>query len=276
MSAMPMLLARLWIAEVMKLLSRPLARVGWVVLGGLGLAVVLVVNVVGGAALEVNGQPTSLAASPADGVLFALVVRNFYVSQVLVLVLAATSMAGEYQLRTLREDLLRPVPRWVVLMAKWAALVTWSSAALVIQWVVTVVAAFLFLSAESDTLWSDVFGGYVIAVASDASFAAAALMVAVLTRSLTSTIAATFLFLVFEGGLWAVLWIGQSLRGTEIPSWLEAILDALPFLPSSAWSLATQVGTGNVPPTASIVSLVLITVVSLVVAERVFDRVDVP
>lgn len=277
MMPVPMQLARLWVAEVVKLLSRPLARIGWVVLAGLGLAVVLGVDVVGGAELEMNGQPTSLAASPAGGVLISLVVRNFYIAQILILVLGATTLAGEYQQRTLREDLLRPVPRWAVLLAKWAAIVTWSAVALALQWVVTVVAAFVFLAAEGETAWTDVFSGFVVALASDASFAAVVLMIAAMTRSVTGTIAATFLFLVMDGVLWGVLSLGDALRGgTGMPGWMITLLDATPYLPSNLWSLGSQVGMASEPHWTVGAALVGLTVLALAVAERVFSRVDVP
>lgn len=275
MMSMPVLLARLWVAEVVKLSSRPLARMGWVVLAVLAFVVVLALNFVGGADFQVNGQATSLASSPAEGVAAALAVRNFYVAQILLLVLAATTLAGEYQARTLREDLLRPVPRWTVLMAKWAALATWSAGALLVQWVVAVVGALVFLSAEGSTAWSSVFWGYAVTVATDASFLAVALLVALLTRSVTSTIAGVFLFLVFEGFVYWLLWIGQSLRDS-VTGTLRTILDALPFLPHSAWGVGTEIANGGTPHWGSWAVLGGLTVIALVAAERVFARTDVP
>mgnify|MGYP005620230051 CR=1 FL=1 len=47
----------------------------------------------------------------------------------------ALSVAGEYRSRTVREDLIRPVPRWVVPVSKWLAAITWVFASLLVAWV---------------------------------------------------------------------------------------------------------------------------------------------
>ena len=272
----PVLFGQLCIAEFVKLQSRPIARAGWVVLALLGVAVVGAMAVLGGLSFEVNGQPTPLDAAPVDGVLASLVVRNFFISQTLIVLLGATIFASELSARTLREDLLRPVPRWMVLAAKWAALASWTTIGLVLQLLVAVAASFLFLSAESSTSWSTVMQGHAATLVAEVSFGGFVLMVAVLMRSLVGTVASVFVALLADRLVWVALYVGTFLRDvpeagamSEAPNWVN-------FLPWVAWGVGTQIATGYDPVLATWAVLVLVTVVAMVTAERVFSVTDVP
>jgi len=81
----------------------------------------------------VNGEVVAetIEVSASQGVAYALTVRNLLVTHVFHLALAAQSFAGELRAGSLREDILRPVPRWTVIFAKWVALCVWSNLALV-------------------------------------------------------------------------------------------------------------------------------------------------
>ncbi len=274
---------QLVIAEMRKLQSRFAARLGWVAMALLGFLPPAFMWLVGDASFEVNGQPQAIDLSAANGVRWALTVRNFYVAQALLLVLGAASVAGEYQQRTLREDLLRPVPRAGVLLAKWVALAGWSAVALAVQWVVAVLAGFVLLSSEGGVSWTDVFAGYLTTFATDVSFASVVLLVSVASRSVSGTIGAMFLFLVLERFAGWMLWVGSQFRASlspeyveQIPSGVHVLLSASPYLPSSAWGLSSVVAEGLPVAGETVAALCVITAAAAVGAERVFARVDVP
>ena len=133
-------------AEVRKLASRTSARValGLLVLLGIGgpLLQLLVEQVIGRASAAGVGDgpemPEMLATYAVSGV---LQVRNFFLFRGLLIWVAAESFAGELVARTLREDLVRPVTRESLLVAKWAAVQAFVLASLVVP----VVAAWLTL-----------------------------------------------------------------------------------------------------------------------------------
>ena len=122
-------LARWTRAEAQKLMSRRAARLGLVLAASLGVAGPLLVLAANGMEMNVNEASLvdwlGLRLEPTEGQLASLRLRNALPLPRFVMWLAASSFAGEYRNRTLREDLLRPVPRHAVLAAKWIALVLW-------------------------------------------------------------------------------------------------------------------------------------------------------
>lgn len=267
--------------EALKLQSRRAARFGWLVLLLIGLAAPLMV-IAGGTVSVNNAAPgAGLDQSAANGVRWALIARNFYVTQAFLLLLGATSLAGELQAHTLRETLARPVPRWAVLLAKWGALSIWSAVGLAAQWVAALGAGLLLLQTEGSTVWADVLSGYVASWVVDTGFAAVVLMVAVLARSVPGSIAGLFLFLVLERvatwGLWAADAVtGYSTGGADVPTWAAVLLELAPWLPSSAWGVWRDVVDGTAPLWQPWAALLLITMVAIGVAERALARIDVP
>ena len=274
----PLVLGSLVFAEFWKLQSRSFARAAWVALTALGVGVVLFMNLMGDATLEVNGAQSVLDLSVQSGVRRALFVRTFFFSQAAILVLGASALAGEYQARTLREDLLRPVPRWAVLLAKWVALAGWSAISLVLQLVVVAIVALIALGGPTELTWQNVLLAHIAAWVAEVSVAAVALMVAAITRSVQLTIAGTFLFLVIERVVGGVMSGAATFLQDvdQTPAFARTLLELTPYLPSHAWAVWQQVAAGQPPVVESWVSLVLITVVSAVVAERVFHATDVP
>ncbi len=271
------------LVAALKLQSRLPARAGWLMLALLGALPPLFMVLVGGATLEANGSPMELDLSAANGVLWALKARNFYIAQTFLLLLGAQSLAGEYQARTLREDLLRPVPRWAVLLAKWGSLAVWSAVALALQWVVAVVVSVVLLQPDGDVTWKAVFLGYVTAWLCDVGFCAAVLLAAAAVRTATGTIAAVFLFVALDKALGWVLWFGKGIRDSlpldvaeQVPAGIDVLLAAGPYLPSRAWGVWSEVAAATPPSMPSWLSLVGLTLLSCVLAERIFARTDVP
>lgn len=276
-------LGQLVLAETLKLQSRTSARAGWLLLAVIGALPPLLLSALGGADVTSNGSAVQLDLSAANGVRWALVARNFYIAQTFLLLLGAQSLAGEYQARTLREDLLRPVPRWAVLLAKWGALSVWSAIALALQWVVAVVVSVVVLSSEGDTTWKAVFLGHLTSWLCDTGFAAAVLLASAATRTATGTIATVFLFVALDKFLGWILWIGKGIRDSlpmdvseQVPAFIDWLLVAGPYLPSRAWGVWSEVSLSEPIVAQSWISLVGLTLVSAILAERIFAHTDVP
>ncbi|HHO50417.1 MAG TPA: hypothetical protein ENK18_05970 [Deltaproteobacteria bacterium] len=276
-------LGQLVLAEILKLQSRTSARAGWLALALLGALPPAFLAMMGDATVTAGGGPVQFDLSAANGVRWALVVRNFYIAQTFLLLLGAQSLAGEYQARTLREDLLRPVPRWAVLGAKWGALSAWSGVAVALQWVVAVVVSVLLLGSEGDATWKAVFLGHLAAWLCDTSFAAVVLLASAATRTATGTIAAVFLFVALDKFLGWILWIGKGIRDSlpldvseQVPAVVDWLLVASPYLPSRAWGIWSEVSLSEPPVLQSWLSLVGITLLAALATERIFARTDVP
>jgi ABC-type transport system involved in multi-copper enzyme maturation permease subunit len=273
----------LWQAEVYKLYSRTSAWVGLALAALVGMALPLGLYVARAAVLSQTPVDATedrayilehwiLAAPEALG--WGLTIRNLFVLRLILIMLGALSFAGEYQSRTLREDLIRPVPRWSVLGAKWLALCTWILMTVVITWVAAAAPSALLYGLDGD--WRQATLAYLVTIPADAGFAAMVLAIATLTRSVSGTIVGTFLFYALDGavgiGLRVVGWAAPMIRAPLLANVSEKVT---PWLPSSAF----YVWHGYAEAAWSwqgFVSLALVTLVSLALAERVFANTDVP
>jgi ABC-type transport system involved in multi-copper enzyme maturation permease subunit len=271
-------LALVSIAETRKLLSRPAAKVGLLGAAAIGVLGPVFLEMFSGGGITVNGGELALDVSAANAVRWALVVRGFFVAQGFLALLAAMSLAGELQAHTLREDLVRPVARRVVLLAKWGALAVWSALWLIVQGIVASGVGLLLHAAEGGASWSDVALGYAAAWATDVSFAAVALACAAVLRSPAPALLALLLGVLLERFTAWVLWAvaGVALGNADLPGWATAILHAAPYLPSAAWSVWSDVASGVASLPASWIALVGWTVIAAVVAERSFGVSDIP
>jgi ABC-type transport system involved in multi-copper enzyme maturation permease subunit len=271
----PTLPAIVW-AELRKLLSRPVARVALLVLVAVALLGPLALRFAAESAVSVNGQDmgATLDRSVANGLRWGLVVRGFFAAQFLIAMLGSVSLAGELQARTLRDDLVRSVARWQVLLAKWLALCGWSAASLLAHGVVASVVGLLALPATGETQLQHVALGAGGMWLAECSFAAVTLAVASLTRSVPGTLVALVLFLVFERfGTWAAWGLRSlmSLGGNEPP----AAFAVLQFAPSAAWSGWSELLGGATPTWQPWVALLGWTALAALVAWRRFERMDV-
>ena len=275
--ALPSQLTQLWVAEFIKLQSRLSARITWVLLAALGIVVVLFVSLFGDASFNVNGEVSGIEVNAGTGLYWGLWARTFFIGQAALLMLGASSFAGEFQTRTLREALVRPVPRWGVLLAKWGALSSWSGISLIAQGVLALLLGAAVLGTKGDIGWSNLLLAHGAVWLAEISVAAMVLMAGTLTRSVQLTVAAAFLFLVLDRFLGVVLWGASGMKNEpQTPQFVRLILEAAPFAPSHAWHVWQNVVEGQPLVWESWASLFVITILFAVVAERAFARMDVP
>ncbi len=268
----------LWQAETIKLLSRTSARLGLIAAIVLGLLVPLVLYWLGNAGMQMNGAEVAdtLGADAPTALNWSLrFVHWSFIMRAFVILLGTLSVAGEFSAKTLREDLLRPVPRVGVLMAKWAALTTWIGLFLGILWLISAVLALILFG--SDGGWRDPATAYLVAGLCNVSFAGLVLAIAVCVRSVAISIVGVFLFLVlntFVGwGLTVASWVSEM---AEMPWALEFAVQARPWLPSSAWGAWYGFAVGEPWIWQNFAAMGLITAVVAVVAAAVFEWIDIP
>lgn len=245
-------------------------------------------------------------------VLLSFYTRNLMFLPVLIFLLGGLSMASEFSARTTREDVLRPIARWQLLLCKWAALLTWITAAIALTAGISSLLGLLLNGGftfdetliehlDDATLWTSTWaylqwawspiGKVVTQLATtfvmDLGFASVALCIAVVTRSVSATVAS--LVMVFTVQIFAAL--GLALATSEIvenvvqqqAAWLddatrEAMFGWFRFL--ALWQPPFVLGTCDVfsitTPWQSFVTLAVITVVALIAAVARFETMDVP
>lgn len=271
-------------AELRKLMSRTSARVGLLLAVAIGLGLPIARGAYQLLVIQIaarNGGDVSLIppADPTVPIYAALWLRNFFVMRVLLIMVGALSFAGEFQSRTLREDLLRPVSRPAVLMAKWAALVAWVGGGLVLTGATSTLASVIaFPGGEG---FGHLLLQYAVALLADAGFAAVVLMVAVLSRSVAGTLAGMFLFYLLDLAVAIGFGLLASLPDqVGLPPEVRAAAGQVsPWLPSAAfaaWNGGTIWSGGGDWSVPAFVSLGVVTLVSLAVAIWRFERLDVP
>lgn len=238
-------------AECVKLFSRSSARLGLLLAFLVGLGMPVVLWLMNSDTAVVNGAPLSqsLEASAPRAALWALYLRNLWVMQAVVLLLCAQSLAGELQARTLREDLLRPVSRGAVLLAKYLSVALFVALSLSLQYLVSTGAGLVFFG--TDGPWREVFLGYLATGVADLSFAAVAFAITALFRSVAGTVLITMLFIVFEKiAAWALFVVSSFVQAlppemNNLPQAVYLLFDLQPGLPSAAWNVGTTLASGG-------------------------------
>lgn len=268
----------LWRAETTKLFSRLTAKAGLAVAALIGIGGPLLLWMTAGMGITMNGQDiaASLTQDGAAGVDWGLWLRNnLLLVRVFVMILGALAVAGEFRARTLREDLLRPVPRWAVPLAKWAALITWIAAALVVGWVFSGLLSVIVFGFEGD--WSRVALGYAVTLLADAGFTTLVLLIAVASRSVSGTVIGVVLYVILDTVAWwglrALAFVGGLL---ELPQVLQRVVELRPWFPSSAFGVWNGYAEATPWQWQSFVALGVITVTCIAVTEWLFHRIDVP
>ncbi len=274
--------AALVTAETRKLFSRTSARIGLSIAAVIGVGVPLLRGIWRmievRLAISADLVPAEVLGEidASDWVFWSLAVRNFWIFRVILIVVGALVFAGEYQSRTLREDMLRPVPRWSVLLSKWLALTIWVGATIAITFVCSSLLGIIAWG-PSGAAWGDVALGYLSTLATDAGFAALILCVAVATRSVPGTIAGVVVFYFLEFSIWIGLWVLQMAPIQGIPPQAKDVAEnAVKWLPSAAFGVWTGAYTSVPWSWQGFTSLGILTLLSLVIAERLLARLDVP
>ena len=223
-------------AEVSRVFQHPAGRLGLVLAGLCGLAGPLLIFWLGTSGAEFNGRPVeeTLPWNAPGGILWSLNLRNLsHMMRIALIAVVAVFVAGEIRQRTLREALLRPVPRYVVPLAKWSAMACWVLAANLLTWCSATLVGALLLGTDGN--WSRAASVLGHTMLGDLGMAATALALAILTRSVAGTMVATFMLVLANWSSRGMLFIIEEIaRQAEQPSIEGAIQVLRPFAPSYA------------------------------------------
>lgn len=263
-------------AEIRKLFSRSSTRFGVLFAILLGLGVPLTAGFFRWVAEQAMDQPGQLQGLDPSYVVYAtLYIRNFFLMRIILIMVGALSLAGEYQTRTLREDVLRPVHRSVLLFAKWLALVAFIAVTLVVTLAPATALSVVAWGTAGD--WQHVLLGWLATLACDAGFAALVLAVAVVLRSVAGTMVGMFLFYFANVALGWALIIVANLPFLQLPTWArDAMANVGPYLPPAAYDAWTGASPASEFAATGFGALAVYGLLAYVVADRVFARIDVP
>ncbi|MDP2315156.1 MAG: ABC transporter permease subunit [Pseudomonadota bacterium] len=222
-----------------------------------------------------NGTPVSqiVAVSGIETAGKALWARNFFVLPLFLLLASASSVGGEVSERTLRELVVRPVPRWSILVAKLLALSALSAATLLVTLVPSLgIGTALFgLAAEGTPLGAPtagaLLGGYAASFLSDVGLIAIGIAASLVVPSVGGTVVGVALLLMADLALLGLL----KLLG------MLGVAEAAAVIP---WTIGNALGAwegwqeGWNP--AQFGALAVVVGVSFTFAIARFHRMDVP
>ncbi len=267
----------LWRVETRKLLSRTLGRFGLVVAVLLGLVGPLWLRLAQGSGGEFNGTPVTemFQMTGADAVLWALTFRNLMVMRLFLVGLVAVAVAGEYNTRTLRDDLVQPVPRWAVVLAKWASQSTWLAIGGALSWLTAMVLGCILFGTGGP--WLDAAKAWGVTLLCDTGFAAVALAVAFALRSSIGTLIGMVVFMAVDKTVGLFLWAIETFgRATELPWAMELAIQARPWLPSSAFGVWAAWNGGDPWAWQNFAALAVLSGLGIGISSALLSRMDVP
>ena len=227
--------------------------------------------------LEINEAPVGemVQYSGANCAGWALKGRNFFVLPLLLLLATGSSIAGELQDRSLREVLVRAVPRWQVLLAKLVALQVLSACSLVLTLLPAWLLGMAMFGAEGAN--SAVLLGYCASLLTDLGIISFGALASLYVRSVGGVVVCVILLLMLDTGLRIVLWlrdlligIGQQVAGT-VPT---SSVDIAMFFPGAALDFWKGWENGWLWP--SFAGLMALIIICLAMTTRRFQRMDVP
>lgn len=282
-------------AETIKLSTRTSARLGLVAMVLLALGVPVFMQLLESAVVVTpppdGVDPTTAADAAAGALAFdvgsvlsgVLGFRNFFVFRAAIIAVVAVGFAGEIGARTLREDLVRPVHRWTVLLAKWLALQAFVLAGAVVPFVVAAAVGWLLFGGGE---LGEVTTRYALTWLGDVGFASLVVALSLLSRSVPGTIGGVFLYWVVDRALGWALWgvdkgralIEQFLDAAKLSdlTWmLDLVQQVRPWLPSSAFDLSWDYDPEAELVWQSFVALGGYTALSVGLAVWLFSRMDV-
>jgi len=254
---MPPQFFRMLIAEIKLVFRRP---TGLAVLAvGLIVGVVLVASLqLLKTKLQVStdqmanvGQMLKYSAGDAAG--WALRARNFFVLPLFLLLATGNALATEREDHTLRELLVRPVPRWSVVTVKFLALLVLSLASLVASLLPALLGGFVLYGQAGPIV--DVLIGYAASLLSDAGLIALGLLAGTLVRGAGGVVVSVIgLLMVDLGGrgfLWVLSKVGlpeadslrQVMPGEALAAW-EGWSDGFQWQPFAGLVLLIAVALG--------------------------------
>ncbi len=192
---------RLILAEMVVLFRRPTARAMLAVSAGLAFVVVFVLGGLQGSSVQFNGKPIPeiMSFSGPDAGLWALQLRHFFVMPLFLLTLAGQSVAGERSSHLMREQLVRPVSRHQMLLAKLISLWLFSVVALAVGGLVSVGLASPWLGVEGP--WSQWMAGFGLSVLTDLGVLALGFVLSSFFRSTAGVVIAGLMVLGVDWGV---------------------------------------------------------------------------
>jgi ABC-type transport system involved in multi-copper enzyme maturation permease subunit len=221
-------------AEVVAIFGR------WSGRGALVVAIVVGLLAVGGLEaasraadnIEANNTPVAqmLKVDWSTSLAWALQARNFFVLPLLLVLSGASTLSGELKENTLREVLVRPVPRWSVVFAKISALSLLSLATLVLTALTATVGGAILFATEEPIVGH--LSGFAMSWLSDLGLITITLLVASFSRSVGGVVVSLALYLMVDWLLGKLLgFIGQL--GVD---WAPVVQDILPGTALQAWA----------------------------------------
>jgi ABC-type transport system involved in multi-copper enzyme maturation permease subunit len=275
-------------AEIRKMWTRTVSRLAVLFLVLLAVAVPFGLFVLSFVVDQPEGAPSEVselfALTSASSLRVVLGIRNLFIFRALIITVVAVTFAGEITARTLREDLLRPVPRLQVLVAKWAALQVFVLAGVVIPVVLTTpVGLVLFQSAGE---MGPMLTSYALVWLGDVGFCTFVMAAALLLRSVPGTIAGVLLYWVLDQMLGWFLFLVENGRGaivglltrfkSEDLTWVvDLMIQIRPWLPSSAFNVYAEYDPTLPLAWKSFLALALLSGVSFLASAALFQRMDV-
>jgi len=206
-----------------------------------------------------------VTVSGPEAAAWALRMRNFFVLPMLMLLATGGTISGELTDHTMRERLVRAVPRWSILSTKVMALMLLSAATLVVTFVPAILGGVLLFGVEGS--WVDLLLGYGASWLSDLGIVAFGTLLSTFFRAPGGVVVGGVLVLLAD---WAVRMLLTFLAFVG----LEGSADLLPFLPGSA--LGCWQGMFNGWTAQPFLALVVMIVVCLGIAVARFSRMVIP
>lgn len=211
-------------------------RTGLAVLAvGLAVGVVLVAGLqllkvqLAASTTAPGGVSQLIQYSAGDAAGLALRGRNFFVLPMFLLLATGGALAAEREDHTLRELLVRPVPRWSVVLVKFLALLALSAASLLASLLPSALGGLLLYGEAGPIV--DVLLGYAASLLSDAGLISLGLLAGTFARSAGGVVVAVIGLLMVDLAARAFLWI----LGKVGVAGAEAVGDLLPGAALAAW-----------------------------------------
>lgn len=241
---MPRQLPAMIRVELLKVFTQ-WSGIGAVLMAGLvPLATLGVLYIFGGSSVSstVQGQAvTSMIHFDVVGATgWALYARNFIILPLMLILATGASVAGEQADRTLRELVVRPVPRWSILVAKQVSLWALSVVTLVVTMAVSVGLGWIIFGApsvdpavaEGEESLIRVLLAFAVCFFSDVALIALATAFSTVVRSVGGVVVSLALVLLTDRALWAFLSLLEFFKVEWAPTAVQFTLVSV----LGAWS----------------------------------------
>lgn len=185
------------------------------------------------ATIQANGAPVAQMVEFSGPAVagWALRVRNFFVLPLVLLLATAASFAGEIGDQSLREVLVRPVPRVVVLFSKALVLASLAALTLLASLLPSLGGGLAVFGNEGATTVPQVLLGFAASLLSDLGLIGLGLLASTFVRSVGGVVVSLILLLMADTGIRLMLkgmaWVGAD--------WAESVGRAMPGNALACW-----------------------------------------